>query len=95
MNVALLIDAMMSGTGIRDAINGGYLELGELGLSDRLAREIRDWQANYKAVHFEGHPPERVAALDEAGLALMAEVQAELPDKKVGYYSDGLLTRLA
>lgn len=93
--MALLIDGMMSGTGIRDAVSGGYLELDELGLSDRIVRDIRDWQANYRTAHFEGHPPERVTALDEAGLALMARVQTELPDREVGYFSDGLLTRLA
>ena len=95
MNVTLLIDGMMSGTGVRDAVNGGYLELGELGLSDRIVRDIRDWQADYRTAHIEGHPPEKVAALDKAGLALMARLQTELPDKKIGYYSDGLLTRLA
>lgn len=95
MKVELLVDGMMSGTGIRDAINGGYVELADLNLSESLAREIRDWQSDCRTVHIEGHPSDRVSVLDEEGLSLMARVQAELPNKSVGYYSDGLLKRLA
>jgi hypothetical protein len=94
MRARLLIDGMMSGTGIRDAINGGYVEIADLSLSDRLARDIRDWQAEYRIVHIEGHPSEKVVVLDEVGLALMARVQRELPEKTVGYYSDGQMKRL-
>ena len=95
MTVDLLIDGMMSGTGIRDAINGGYVEPADLGLSRELANDIEHWVGEYGAAHIRGHPVQLVAELDCAGLAILSRVQDELPMRKLGYYSDGRLERLA
>ena len=94
MTTAYLIDGMLSGTGIRDAINGGYPALREIGLSEALAGEIADWQQRYEEAHFDGFPEGLVAELDQRGLALMAQARAELPDIGIGYFSNGLLKRL-
>ena len=90
-----LIDGMLSGTGLRDAINGGYLRPEELGLSSLLVTSIADWQRRYEDAHFAGFPESAVARLDGEGLALLSRVQAELPAKAVGYFSNGRMTRLA
>lgn len=91
----LLIDGMLSGTGIRDAVNGGYLQPGAIGLSASLASDIAHWQRRYEDAHFADFPEDAVTVLDEEGLTLLRRVQAERPDKSVGYFSDGTMTRLA
>ena len=94
MAAEFLIDGMMSGTGIRDAINGGYIEPSNLGLSRELARDIERWGGEYRTAHMQGHPEHDVAELDRVGLSIMARAQNELPTKELGYFSDGRLKRL-
>jgi hypothetical protein len=90
----LLIDGMLSGTGVRDAVQGGYLQPEAVGLSTSLGADVADWQRRYEDTHFAGFPKAGVASLDEEGLALRLRVQAELPVKSVGYFSNGRMTRL-
>jgi len=91
----LLIDGMLSGTGVRDAVNGGYLQPDAIGLSALLVSDFADWQRRYEDAHFAGFPENAVTVLDEEGLTLLSKVQAERPDKSVGYFSNGRMTRLA
>lgn len=86
---------MLSGTGVRDAVNGGYLKPASIGLSAPLVSDIAGWQRRYEDAHFADFPENAVTALDEEGLALLSRVQAECPDKSVGYFSDGRMMRLA
>jgi len=86
---------MLSGTGVRDAVQGGYLQPEAVGLSTSLAADVADWQRRYEDAHFAGFPEDAVASLDEEGLALRLRLQAELPKKGVGYFSNGRMTRLA
>ena len=90
----LLIDGMLSGTGVRDAVNGGYLQPDAIGLSASLVADVADWQRRYERAHFAGFPESDVTVLDEEGLTLLARVQAERPDKNVGYFSNGRMKRL-
>ena len=92
--IAYLIDGMLSGTGIRDAINGGYVAPGDLALSPSLQAKIRAWQRAYEEAHFKGFPVAVVAELDRSGQALALSVQEEKPELRVGYYSNGLMQRL-
>jgi hypothetical protein len=39
----LIVDGMLSGTGIRDGDAGGYIEPNEVGLSAGLAKRIAKW----------------------------------------------------
>ena len=94
MAAEFLVDGMMSGTGIRDAINGGYIEPSDLGLSLELASDIERWVGEYRTAYMQGHPKHDVAELDRIGLSIMARAQNELPTKELGYYSDGRLKRL-
>jgi len=95
MATKFLIDGMLSGTGVRDAIEGGYVEPVKLGLSAELVRDLAIWQAKYEEAHFAGFPESLVSQLDEAGQLLTRRVGNELPEIDVGYFSDGLMKRLA
>lgn len=95
MTTEFLIDGMLSGTGVRDAVNGGYLRPDTIGLSPSLASDVAEWHRKYENAHFAGFPDSAVTDLDEEGLALLSRAQAELPNKCVGYFSNGRMKRLA
>jgi len=95
MTADLLIDGMLSGTGVRDAIAGGYVAADTIGLSAQLVADLADWQRKYEDAHFAGFPANAVTALDEEGLALASRAQSELGDKRIGYFSNGRMERLA
>ena len=95
MATKLLIDGMLSGTGVRDDIEGGYVEPAKLGLSTELVRDLAVWQAKYEEAHFAGFQESVVSELDEAGQRLARRVGDELPEIDVGYFSNGLMKRLA
>ena len=94
MPTNFLIDGMMSGTGVRDAINGGYVDPETLGFSRALIHELDKWLQRSKAAHFAGHPMNEVATLDREGAALAHKARAELSEYNFGYFSDGLMKRL-
>jgi hypothetical protein len=90
----LTVDGMMSGTGIRDSIAGGYFRLSDLGLSPPLASRISEWVRAYAEAHLDGYRDrERVAILDEEGMKICAAIRDEVPASKVEYYSDALMRR--
>lgn len=94
MTTDFLVDGMLSGTGLRDAKAGGYVEPRTIGLSASLADDVAAWQRRYEEAHFAGFPEDVVSDLDRAGLALASRVQAELRGRTVGYFSNGLMMRL-
>ena len=93
-NADYLLDGMLSGTGVRDVANGGYVASRDLGLSAALQARIAAWQRTYEEVHFNGFAETDVAEVDRAGQELAASVRAERPDLRVGYYSNGMMQRL-
>lgn len=95
MATDFLIDGMLSGTGVRDAIEGGYVDLLTLGLSASLAGDVAAWQQKYEQAHFAGFPEHVVGDLDKEGLVLASRAQAELSGKSIGYYSNGRMKRLS
>ena len=86
---------MLSGTGVRDAISGAYVEPQAIGLSAPLIADLLAWRRRYEEAHFADLPEDIVAALDEEGLVLACHAGAELRVKSVGYYSHGRAKRLA
>lgn len=94
MREDFLIDGMLSGTGVRDAINGGYVEPCSIGISELLASDLSAWQQRYESCHFQDFPAELVIELDAEGISLAARAAVELPNRKVGYYSNGLMKKL-
>ncbi|PEQ10186.1 hypothetical protein B2G71_23685 [Novosphingobium sp. PC22D] len=94
MTTDLLIDGMLSGTGVRDVAAGGYVTPDAIGLSAQLAADLAAWQKRYEDAHFAGFPVNDVAALDADGLALTSRVRGELSDRSIGYFSNGRMERL-
>jgi len=95
MEADFLIDGMLSGTGLRDAQNGGYAQPSQVGISPETAAAIAAWLTQYENVHFAGFPEAEVADLDAQGLILRDRVRSELPDKTVEYFSNGLMKLLS
>ena len=90
----LIVDGMLSGTGIRDGVEGGYIRPTELGLSMDLAKNIADWVSAYENAHFaEFADLGEVAKLDAQGMALCKRLMGELPDSKIEYYSSAKLQK--
>lgn len=84
----LTVDGMMSGTGIRDTLEGGYLKPDELGLSSELKRKISDWLSSYENEHYSQYEDKSVVAgLDAEGIEICDLLKSEIPDSKVEYYS--------
>lgn len=91
----LIVDGMLSGTGIRDSVEGGYVELRELDLSPELVRDIARWLDAYEDAHFHQFGDELLnARLDEQGQAIARRVQTELPRHVIEYYSSALLKKM-
>jgi len=95
MMVDFLIDGMLSGTGIRDAINGGYVDASTLGLSNDFAKDLSAWQQRYEEAHFAEFPLEEVIVLDREGKVLARRAAVELPERSFGYFSNGQMKLLS
>lgn len=80
---------MLSGTGLRDRANGGYLRPSEIGISHALKSRIEAWLSDYEdAHHRQFGDPNRNERLDREGMAIAQLVRLELPNAKVGYFSN-------
>ncbi len=91
----LTIDGMRSGTGIRDAVAGGYVQPSDLGLSAALQERISRWVARCAEAHARQYDgPAEVEALDADGLAIARLVSALLPGSKVDCFSDAKMITL-
>ncbi len=84
----LTVDGMLSGTGIRESVEGGYLEPSELGVSRELSERIVLWLRAYEEAHFgQFGDKKQNAKLDEEGLLICRLLEHELPDAKIEYFS--------
>jgi hypothetical protein len=91
----LLVDGMLSGTGVRDATGGGYVDLAELGLLPNVVQLITGWLARYQIAYYrQFDDPREVQALDEIGLELCGRLAQELPGSKIGYFSAARMEKL-
>ncbi len=89
----LVIDGMMSGTGIRDKYEGEYLEPDSLNLSEDLIGKLKEWHERYIDEHYAGYEsPEKVKELDSQGIHIAQEVKRELEGSKIEYFSDATMT---
>lgn len=86
----LIVDGMLSGTGIRDGIEGGYIELGDLGLPVEFMTDFSEWLHRYENAHFEGFKNKsHLAALDVQGITLSKRLGEVLTHSKIEYFSSG------
>ena len=85
----LTIDGMLSGTGIRDSVNGGYINPKDLGISCHLVEKISKWLREYKKAHYmQYNNKEHTDELDDEGILICCLIRKEIPNSKVEYYSD-------
>lgn len=84
----LVVEGNLSGTGVRDAVEGGYLTPSFIGVSDGLGDEISAWQKRYELDHFRSYTDSaEVDKLDAEGLTLRQKLSVELAPAKVQYFS--------
>jgi hypothetical protein len=93
---SLIVDGMLSGTGIRDAKAGGYVNPNELGLSPNLAKRIAAWLLEYENAHYyQFFDKAENQQLDQEGIAIAKHIQEELPDAQVEYFSNAEMRKIA
>lgn len=93
--IYLTVDGMFSGTGIRDSVEGGYLTLDELSISDDLKSKISNWLSRYEDAHYSQYEDKsEVADLDGEGLDICVLLRSEIPDSKIEYYSNAEMKKI-
>lgn len=85
----LIVDGMLSGAGIRSAIEGGYLSPSEVGVSESLSAKISLWLHKYETAHyFQFEDQSDNDRLDREGIEMSRMLQREIPDADVSYFSN-------
>jgi len=85
----LVIDASLSGTGIRDKYEGGYISPDDLGLSCEIIDMLNQWLTKYENQHYNGFTDECVInELDREGKKIALMIKSELAGVKLEYFSD-------
>ena len=80
----LTVDGMLSGTGIRDSIEGGYLDPCEFGLPGEVIDKISLWLKEYENAHYlQYEDKDQVAKLDSEGIEICRILREALPDSKL------------
>lgn len=91
----LIVDGMLSGTGVRDAVNGGFIKLSDLEITEELKLRISNWLAKYENAHYyQFENEEEVLSLDKEGIEIQRLLKTELSDTKVEYYSNAKMKKL-
>jgi hypothetical protein len=91
----LIIDGMLSGTGIRDGNAGGYLVPSELGVSHELDSRISGWLRRYENAHyFQFEDASENQRLDSDGIGIARALKAEFPGMKITYFSNAKLKEI-
>lgn len=91
----LVVDGMLSGSGIRDYYDGGYVDIEALSLSSELKSKIQVWLEKYEEQHFDGFADSAaIDLLDCQGIELAKRLLKELGDVKVEYYSAAKMKKI-
>ncbi|MDR1203747.1 MAG: hypothetical protein LBL58_19230 [Tannerellaceae bacterium] len=89
----LVIDAALSGTGVRDKHKGGYTDPEDLGLSLTTKQRLNEWLSKYENEHYNGFTDNNIInELDREGKEIALMIKNELSEVKIKYFSDALLT---
>nr|WP_314499394.1 hypothetical protein [uncultured Chryseobacterium sp.] len=89
----LVIDAALSGTGIRDKYEGGYIDPEYLGLSLSAKQRLEQWLSKYENEHYNGFTNDNIInELDQEGKEIALIIKNELSEVKIEYFSDARLT---
>ena len=91
----LIVDGMLSGTGIRDGIAGGYVSPDEIIKNEELKTDINGWRDRYAEEHyFQFENREAIKKLDAEGIELAKRISLLLPEVTVEYYSAAHMKRM-
>ena len=89
----LIIDASLSGTGIRNKYDGGFLSPEELGISCDVIYQLNKWLSEYENEHYNGFTDDDIIAeLDRKGKEIALIIKNELSNVKLEYFSDARMT---
>lgn len=89
----LVIDAALSGTGIRDKYEGSYIAPEDLGLSLATEQRLNEWLSKYENEHYNGFTDDNIInELDQEGKEIALMIRSELSEVKIEYFSDARLT---
>jgi hypothetical protein len=89
----LIVDACLSGTGIRDKYEGGYISTEDLKLSPALLSKISQWLTKYQNEHYNGFINiDIIDTLDIEGIEIAGKIKNELLDVKIEYFSAARMT---
>lgn len=92
---SIVLDGMLSGTGVRDAERGGYIELNNLDITDELKTIILSWLARYESAHYyQFKDVSNNELLDKDGLRIAARLRRELTTTDVSYFSNANMSML-
>ena len=92
----LIVDGMLSGTGIRDADAGGYVDPNEVGLSAHLVKRIAKWVFEHEnAQYYNFADKAENERLDQEGVAIARLIRGELPRTQVDYFSNAEMRKIA
>lgn len=90
----LTIDASLSGTGIRNQYEGGYITPEELNLNDEIIHLLKDWLSEYEEEHYNGYENnQRIDELDKKGKKIALMIKNSLSEVKVEYFSDARMVK--
>ena len=91
----LVVDGMLSGTGIRLKYAGGFIKLDQLPISTDLKKDISTWVLRYQNEHFENFQRVDVnAQLDNHGLKIVENLRETLGTNSVVYFSNAYMRYL-
>ena len=86
----LIIDGMAFGTGVRNGVEGGFIDIEEFDISETLSKKLKQWLLEYEDEHYNGYAdPININKLDNKGIEIAKLFRSELKDCKVEYYSNG------
>jgi len=75
----LVVDGGLSGTGIRDKYDGGYIYPADLGLSPEITAHIGAWVSKYENEHFTGFKNKNnLIALDAEGRGIAVKIKKKI-----------------
>ena len=91
----LTIDGMLSGTGVRDSVAGGYLDPKEIGLGPELVQRIERWVIEYETAHYrQFNDDTENQRLDQEGIEIARQAREQLPGMKVEYFSNARMQKI-
>jgi hypothetical protein len=90
----LILDVIVSGTGIRDQYEDEYIDPESLGISSTLLEKLNHWLSRYKEEFYNGYNNKiLIQELDNEGVEISKDIKNELVECKISYFSDANLSK--